>query len=137
MVQGIEDGLNILLAEDDPLNLLALEQRLTSMGHRVIARATTGKDAVYEASRHQPDLVLMDVKMPRMDGIEAARVILSQRFVPIILITAYNDPETLHRALEAGVTAYLVKPMGDYELKQALQAAGRYFQTGGPLVRFD
>ncbi len=123
MPQQTKDSLRILLAEDDPLTLFVLQQRLADLGHQVVARANNGREAIRQNKLHNPDLVLMDVKMPGMDGIEAAKVIMAQTETPVVLITAYSDDDTVERAQQAGISAYLVKPVFDYQIKMAIQAA--------------
>ena len=87
------------------------------------AEARDGEEAVELARREQPDLAIMDVKMPRLDGIEAARRILDERPIPIVMLTAYGQEELVSRAVEAGVFGYLVKPFREQDLLPAI--AGR------------
>src|SRR5438445_838803 len=92
-------------------------------GLEVCAEARDGVEAVELAREHQPDLAIMDVKMPRLDGIEAARRILDERPIPIVMLTAYGQDELVSRAVEAGVFGYLVKPFREQDLLPAIRAA--------------
>src|ERR687885_787606 len=102
--------MRILVAEDETIIRLDLRGLLESAGHEVVAEARDGEEAVELAREHAPDLAIMDVKMPRLDGIEAARRILDERPIPIVMLTAYGQDELVSRAAEAGVFGYLVKP---------------------------
>src|SRR5438094_4673500 len=92
-------------------------------GLEVCAEARDGVEAVELAHEHQPDLAIMDVKMPRLDGIEAARRILDERPIPIVMLTAYGQDELVARAVEVGVFGYLVKPFREQDLLPAIRAA--------------
>ncbi len=113
----------ILIAEDDHWLRSSLEEALKNAGYELVGVAQTGKEAVELALRLNPDLVLMDIRMPEMDGLEAAKKINERRFVPIVLLTAYADPEFLRRAKEAKVCGYLMKPVAMEELVSALEIA--------------
>jgi AmiR/NasT family two-component response regulator len=113
----------VLIAEDDPVIALALERRLAGAGHEVVARVGDGAAAVAALERHTPDAVIMDVVMPGMDGLEAARRITAARPVPIVAITAHDDPGLLERAIASGVAAYLVKPVDARQVETALALA--------------
>jgi len=89
----------------------------------VCAEARDGEEAVELARAEEPDLAILDVKMPRLDGIEAARRILGERSIPIVILTAYSQEELVARAVEAGVFGYLVKPFREADLVPAIQAA--------------
>ncbi len=115
--------LRVLIGEDDPVVADALRARLEALGHSVAGVAHDGRDAVAKAESLTPDLVFLDIKMPRLDGVEAARQIMAQRPVPIILITAHSDPELIRRAMDAGVMGYLVKPVNRKELPPAIAVA--------------
>ena len=96
---------------------------LERAGFDVVAEARDGEEAVALAREHEPDLAIMDVKMPRLDGIEAARRILDERPIPIVMLTAYGQDELVGRAVEAGVFGYLVKPFREQDLLPAIRAA--------------
>ncbi len=115
--------LRILVAEDETIIRLDLRDLLERAGHEVVAEARDGEEAVELAREHEPDLAIMDVKMPRLDGIEAARRILSERPIPIVMLTAYGQRELVARAVEAGVFGYLVKPFREQDLVPAIATA--------------
>jgi AmiR/NasT family two-component response regulator len=113
----------ILIAEDETLIRLDLRELLEQAGFEVCAEAKDGLEAVELARSEQPDLAVLDVKMPRLDGIEAARRILEERPIPIVMLTAYGQDELVSRAVEAGVFGYLVKPFRETDLLPAIKAA--------------
>lgn len=113
----------ILIAEDNDLVSLTLEEQLKDLGYDVVGIARSGTQAITLANRLSPDLIIMDIRMPEMDGAEAAARIRSQRPVPIIMLTAYADKDTIKRAEAAGALAYLVKPINENELPPAINIA--------------
>jgi response regulator NasT len=115
--------MRILIAEDETIIRLDLREILERAGFEVCAEARDGEEAVALAASEQPDLAILDVKMPRLDGIEAARRILGERPIPIVVLTAYGQDELVSRAVEAGVFGYLVKPFREADLLPAIQAA--------------
>ena len=115
--------LRILVAEDETIIRLDLKETLERAGHEVCAEARDGEEAVELARAEKPDLAVLDVKMPRLDGIEAARRILAERPIPIVMLTAYGQDELVARAVEAGVFGYLVKPFRETDLLPAMQTA--------------
>ncbi len=115
--------MRILIAEDETLIRLDLRQLLESAGFEICAEARDGEEAVALARQEEPDLALLDVKMPRVDGIEAARRILDERPIPIVMVTAYGERELVARAIEAGVFGYLVKPFRESDLLPAIATA--------------
>ena len=117
----------ILIADDDAIRLMSLRAQLEALGMEVVGEATTGRDAVAVARHAEPDLAILDIKMPEMDGIEAARAITAARPIPIILLTAYTDPALVERAAAAGVFAYLVKPVAEEDLLPAVLTARARF----------
>jgi two-component system, response regulator PdtaR len=117
------ERLRILVAEDETIIRLDLKETLERAGFDVCAEARDGEEAVALARAEQPDLAVLDVKMPRLDGIEAARRILAERPLPIVMLTAYGQDELVARAVEAGVFGYLVKPFRETDLLPAIQAA--------------
>jgi len=96
---------------------------LERAGFEVVAEARDGREAVALASEHLPDLAVMDVKMPELDGIEAARQMLEQRQIPIVMLTAFSEAALVGRAVDAGVFGYLVKPFRESDLLPAIEAA--------------
>jgi len=115
--------MRILVAEDETIIRLDLRGLLERAGYDVVAEARDGEEAVELARRHEPDLALMDVKMPRLDGIEAARRMLEERPIPIVMLTAFDQRELVERAAEAGVYGYLVKPFREQDVVPAIELA--------------
>ncbi len=113
----------MLIAEDETIIRLDLRDLLERAGLEVCAEARDGLEAVEFARSEQPDVAVLDVKMPRLDGIEAARRILDERPIPIVMLTAYGQEELVSRAVEAGVYGYLVKPFREGDLLPAIQTA--------------
>ena len=113
----------VLVAEDETIIRLDLRGLLEDAGFEVCAEARDGEEAVALARETQPDVALLDVKMPRLDGIEAARRILADRPIPIVVLTAYGQDELVARAVDAGVFGYLVKPFREEDLLPAIAAA--------------
>lgn len=119
--------LRVLIADDDPIIRLDLRQMLQNLEYEVVAEAGDGQEAVNLAQEVRPDICILDVKMPKMDGIEAVVKISEAEVAPCILLTAYSDRELVERAREAGVFAYLVKPFKPSDLPPAIEVArGRY-----------
>jgi len=112
-----------LIAEDETIIRLDLRELLEQAGFEVCAEAHDGLEAVELARKEKPDLAVLDVKMPRLDGIEAARQILDERPIPIVMLTAYGQDELVSRAVEAGVFGYLVKPFREQDLVPAIATA--------------
>lgn len=115
--------MRILIAEDETIIRLDLRTTLEEAGFEVCAEARNGEEAVALAAGERPDLAILDVKMPELDGIEAARRILAERPIPIVMLTAYGQEELVSRAVEAGVFGYLVKPFREADLLPAIHAA--------------
>jgi response regulator NasT len=115
--------MRVLVAEDETIIRLDLKDLLERSGFEVCAEARDGEDAVELARSERPDVAIMDVKMPRLDGIEAARRILDERPIPIVMLTAYGQDELVQRAAEAGVFGYLVKPFREQDLLPAIRTA--------------
>jgi response regulator NasT len=115
--------MKILIAEDETIIRLDLRDLLERAGFEVCAEARDGEEAIVLARSERPDLAIMDVKMPRLDGLEAARRILDEHAIPIVMLTAYGQEELVSRAVEAGVFGYLVKPFREQDLLPAIQAA--------------
>ena len=113
----------VLIAEDEALIRLDLAEMLREEGYEVIGQAGDGQEAVELAESLKPDLVIMDVKMPRRDGIDAASEIASKRIAPIVVLTAFSQRELVERARDAGAMAYLVKPFNINDLIPAIEVA--------------
>src|ERR671926_693213 len=115
--------MRILVAEDETIIRLDLKALLERAGFDVCAEARDGEEAVALARSERPDVAVLDVKMPKLDGIEAARRILDERPIPIVMLTAYGQDELVQRAAEAGVFGYLVKPFREQDLVPAIRTA--------------
>ena len=113
----------VLIAEDEALIRLDLAEMLREEGYEVVGEAGDGQEAVELAEALRPDLVIMDVKMPRRDGIDAASEIASKRIAPIVILTAFSQRELVERARDAGAMAYLVKPFNINDLIPAIEVA--------------
>lgn len=113
----------VLIAEDEALIRLDLAEMLREEGYEVIGEAGDGQEAVEMAESLRPDLVIMDVKMPRRDGIDAASEIAGKRIAPIVILTAFSQRELVERARDAGAMAYLVKPFSINDLVPAIEVA--------------
>ncbi|MGC9973841.1 MAG: response regulator [Gaiellaceae bacterium] len=115
--------MRLLIAEDETIIRLDLRELLERAGFEICAEARDGLEAVELARKELPDLAILDVKMPKLDGIEAARRILEERPIPIVMLTAYGQAELIARAVEAGVYGYLVKPFRETDLLPAIETA--------------
>jgi two-component system, response regulator PdtaR len=115
--------MRVLIAEDETIIRLDLRELLEAGGHEVVAEARDGEEAVALAREHRPELAIMDVKMPRLDGIDAARTILAERPIPVVMLTAYGQQDLVARAVEVGVFGYLVKPFRESDVLPAIRAA--------------
>ena len=121
------EPLTVLVAEDEALIRLDLVELLTEEGYDVIAEVGDGEEAVRLARELEPDLVIMDVKMPKMDGITAAEQIAEERIAPIVMLTAFSQRDLVERARDAGAMAYVVKPFGASDVVPAIEIAmGRF-----------
>jgi response regulator NasT len=118
----------ILVADDEPLIRLDLREMLTALGYHVVGEASDGTTAVRLARETRPDLVIMDVQMPDLDGIEAARMLTAENVAPVLLLTAYSQKELVERAQQAGVVGYLVKPFRDSDIQPAVEVALARFE---------
>jgi len=118
----------VVVAEDEALIRMDIVEMLEDAGYRVLAQAENGERAVALATEHRPDLVLMDVKMPVMDGITAAEQIAGQRIAPVVLLTAFSQRELVERAREAGAMAYVVKPFTVEDVVPAIEIAISRFE---------
>jgi response regulator NasT len=119
--------MKVLIAEDETLIRLDLRSMLERAGYRVVGEARDGREAVDLARTEQPDLVVLDVKMPELDGIEAARQILAERPIPVVIVSAFTEAKLVSRAAEAGVFGYLAKPFREDDLLPAIATARARF----------
>lgn len=115
--------LRVVIADDEPIILLDLRQMLEELGVAVVGEASDGKQAVEKVRQLKPDLAILDIKMPEMDGIEAARILHQERLAPVLILTAYSDNELIQRAKQVGVYGYLVKPFKQADLMPAIEIA--------------
>ncbi len=111
----------VVIADDDPIIRMDLREMLTGMKYDVVGEASDGQVAVELARKLSPDLVIMDIRMPELDGIEAARILTSETVAPVLLLTAYSEPDLVQRATQAGVIGYLVKPFRESQLGPAIE----------------
>jgi len=125
----------VLIAEDEALIRLDLAEMLREEGYDVVGEAGDGQEAVDLAESLQPDLVIMDVKMPRRDGIDAAAEIAAKRIAPVVLLTAFSQRDLVEKARDAGAMAYLVKPFSISDLMPAIEVAMSRFREIAALER--
>lgn len=118
----------LVIADDESLIRMNLKETLVGMGYLVIGEAGDGVSVINLARELRPDLVLMDIKMPKLDGIQAAKVLTEEKIAPVLLLTAYSDRELVDRAKEAGVVNYIVKPFRENELLPAIEIAMARYQ---------
>jgi two-component system, response regulator PdtaR len=118
----------IIIAEDDSVIRMDLREELQRQGYLVVGDVGDGQSAVNLTRELRPDLVLMDIRMPQMDGIEAASLLTAERLAPVVLLTGFSDDELIERAREAGVVAYITKPVRPTDLKPAIEIALARFQ---------
>jgi AmiR/NasT family two-component response regulator len=113
----------VIIADDESLIRVDLREMLTNQGYLVVGDVGDGRSAVNLARELRPDIVVMDIKMPDMDGIEAAKILTEEQIAPVILLTAYSQQELVDRAKDAGVVGYLVKPFKETDLTPAIEVA--------------
>jgi two-component system, response regulator PdtaR len=113
----------IVIADDESIVRMDLKEMLTSLNYLVVGEVGDGQSAVNLARELKPDVVLMDIKMPDMDGIEAAKILTEEQIAPVVLLTAYSQKDLVDRAKEAGVVGYLVKPFREADLLPAIEVA--------------
>jgi two-component system, response regulator PdtaR len=116
-------SIRVVIAEDESVNRVDLEEELEQQGYEVVGAAADGEAAVNLTRELHPDVVLMDIKMPKMDGIEAAETLTREKLAPVLLFTAYSDDELIARARAAGVVHFVTKPWREKDLKPAIEIA--------------
>jgi two-component system, response regulator PdtaR len=115
--------IRLVIADDESIIRMNLKETLVGLGYLVVGEAGDGVSVINLARELRPDLVLMDIKMPKLDGIQAAKVLTEEKIAPVVLLTAYSDRDLVERAKEAGVVSYIVKPFRDAELMPAIEIA--------------
>lgn len=125
--------LKVLIAEDEALIRMDLREMLLEEGHTIIAEARNGEEAVRLARSLRPDIIFMDVKMPGVDGIEAACAIAGERIAPVVMVTAFSQSTYVEQACAAGVMAYIVKPFSKADILPAMQVAISRFTESNAL----
>ena len=115
--------LRILLVDDESIIRLDLREMLKEQGHEIVGEGSNGQEAIELAEKLNPDLIVMDIKMPVMDGLEAVKRINAERTIPIIMLTAYSQPELVQQATELGVYGYLVKPIKEADILPTIEVA--------------
>jgi response regulator NasT len=125
----------VIIADDESLIRMDLREMLTNLGYLVVGEAADGRSAVNLARELRPDIMIMDVKMPDMDGIEAAKVLTEERIAPVLLLSAYSQQELVQRARQAGVAGYLVKPFRESDLTPAIEVVLARFSEFRSLER--
>ena len=124
----MKPSLRVVVAEDEALIRLDLVEMLTEAGYEVVGQAGDGEAAITITEKEKPDLVVMDVKMPKLDGISAAERIANQRIAPVVILTAFSQRDLVERARDAGAMAYLTKPFTIEDLMPAIELAVSRFQ---------
>ena len=121
-------GYKVVIADDESIIRMDLRELLEEAGHTVVGEATNGAEALEMVKWEQPDIVLMDVKMPKLDGIHAAQMIAHDNLAPVLLLTAYSQKDIVDRAKTSGVLGYLVKPVTPVNLFPAIEVAISQFK---------
>lgn len=116
----VQKALRVIIADDQESMSAIIRRQLVKIGHVVIGKATNGKQAVEMTQLLQPDIILMDIEMPEMDGLEAARLIHEKCPRPVVLLTGHDDPEMVRKASLSGVGAYLLKPPSAPEIERSI-----------------
>jgi two-component system, response regulator PdtaR len=119
--------LRVLIVDDQESIRELLRRQLEKIGHTVVGKASNGIEAIELTGSLQPDIVLMDIEMPIMDGLEATKIILDKYPIPVVLLTSYDDPEMVRRASQAGAGAYLLKPPNLEEIERTMIIASARF----------
>jgi two-component system, response regulator PdtaR len=125
----------VIVADDEPITRQDIVEMLARSGYIVVGDVGDGRSAVNMARELKPDLVIMDIKMPTLDGIDAAKILTEERICPVLLLTAYHEKEFVDRAREAGVVAYLVKPFRESDLSPAIEISLARFREFRELER--
>jgi two-component system, response regulator PdtaR len=128
-------SLRIAVADDEPVMCEYLEKTLPLLGHKVVAVATSGRELIDLCAKSDPELIITDIKMPDMDGIDAAGIVVQNRPLPVILVSAYHDPKLIERAGAEYVQAFLVKPIKQADLETSIGVALQRYEQFRALYR--
>ena len=123
-----QKSLRLVIADNESLIRMDLREMLEEAGHEIVGEAMDGRKAVVLTRSHRPDLVIMDIKMPQMDGIAAAKKMAEEKLAPVLLLTAFSQPEIVEKAKDSGVLGYLVKPVQEAQLFPAMEIARSRWQ---------
>ena len=129
------EALRIVVSDNESIIRMDLRELLEEAGHHVVGEAANGVKAVELTRKYRPDLVIMDIKMPEMDGIAAAKIIANEKIAPVLLLTAFSQKEIVDKAKDSGVLAYLVKPVKEVNLFPAMEIAISRFREFAELER--
>lgn len=123
-----QKSLRLVIADNESLIRMDLREMLEEAGHEIVGEAMDGRKAVVLTRSHRPDLVIMDIKMPQMDGIAAAKKMAEEKLAPVLLLTAFSQPKIVEKAKDSGVLGYLVKPVQEAQLFPAMEIARSRWQ---------
>jgi len=123
----------VIVADDEAITRMDLQETLTGLGYLVVGTVGDGESAINLARELRPDVVIMDIKMPGVDGIEAANTLAAENIAPVVLLSAYSQKELIEQAQEAGVVGYLVKPYREADLPPAIGVALSRFEQQSAL----
>lgn len=123
-----QKSLRLVIADNESLIRMDLREMLEEAGHEIVGEAMDGRKAVVLTRSYRPDLVIMDIKMPQMDGIAAAKKMAEEKLAPVLLLTAFSQPEIVEKAKDSGVLGYLVKPVQEAQLFPAMEIARSRWQ---------
>lgn len=127
--------LRVVIADNESIIRMDLREILEEAGHTVVGEAADGRKAIELVRKFRPELVIMDIKMPEMDGITAAKIISNEKIAPVLLLTAFSQKDVVEKAKDSGVLAYLVKPVKETNLFPAIEIAISRFQEFAELER--
>jgi AmiR/NasT family two-component response regulator len=117
------ERIRVIVADDESIIRMDLREMLTNLGYLVVGEVGDGRSAVNLSRELRPDIVIMDIKMPDMDGIEAAKILTEEKIAPVLLLTAFSQQDLIERAREAGVAGYIVKPFRESDLAPSIEVA--------------
>jgi len=127
VINSTQQSTRIVIAEDEAIIRLDLRETLEEEGYLVVADTGRGDDAIELVRQHKPDVAIFDIKMPGLDGLDAARVVSAEKICPVVMLTAFSQREVIEQARDAGALAYLVKPFQKTDLVPAIELAiGRF-----------